>query len=749
MSKFSLEAIIKAQDRFSRPIAKMQTNVARFTRSAQSGLKNVDAMAGKLASGIKAVGLAAVAAGTIGALGMANVVMTGMEFEQSLINASAKFPGEVKKGTDAFKKLEETAKRIGSETEFTSKAAAEGLNFLAMAGFNAEQSVAALPGVVDLATAAQIELGEASDMATDSLGAFGLMTQDAIQLGKNLARVNDVIAKTTTTANTDVVQMFEAIKDAGPVATSAGASIETFSALVGELANAGIKGSVAGTTLKNVFLRLAAPPTEAAKALDKLKVKTQDSAGNMRDVFDILEDIKKKTEGMGTATKSGVLNEIFGMRAIAGANVLLAAGSDKLRTYRGTLEAATDASKKMAATMRDSSLNDLKSFESAVEGVKIAIFDVVKGPLREILQSLTMWTRENKDVIASGFLEYLTKIRENLPEIVLWSKRIGIGLAVFFSVAAAVKVATVALAAWSLAVKASALVTKLLTSRTVAWTVAIVASTAASGASTAATWLRVAATKALRAVLLLSQLATTQITAATVTNTASSVANTAATWARNAALGAHNAVTKVASAVATAYTAVTSRLTIKTIAGTVALVARKVAQIAVNVATGAGSAAMGLYAIATGRATAATAAGTPVMMAGAGAMKALAVSAGAATAALGAVLLAWDQASKLEAETDGLGITGLIGEMWDRGTLDPFAAYDARMNEKAIADAKKRERPSPQVVSPQERATTQLIESRSTEKAEITVKAAPGTEAEVTKAPRGKTKLRVQPSGAL
>src|SRR5690606_8330190 len=384
--KYSLEAIIKAQDRLSRPIGKMQSRLARFGAAAKVSLRSAHAMADKLGAGLKKVGLAAVAAGAVAGAGMANIIRTGAEFEQTLINAAAKFPGEVKKGTKAFQLLEETAKRIGSETEFTSAAAAEGLNFLAMAGFNAEQSVAALPGVVDLATAAQIELGQASDVATDSLGAFNLMTKDAAQLGKNLARVNDDIAKTTTTANTDVEQLFEAMKNGGPIATAAGASLETFAAMSGELANAGIKGSAAGNTLKNMFARLAAPPSEAAKALKKLGIETKDSGGNLRDITAIIGELNEKTQGMGTGIKAGILTDIFGLRAVAGATVLLNSGQQKLEDYRKTLEGAAGASQKMAGTMRDSTLNDFKSFESAVEGVKIAIFDVVKGPLREVVQ---------------------------------------------------------------------------------------------------------------------------------------------------------------------------------------------------------------------------------------------------------------------------------------------------------------------------------------------------------------------------
>jgi len=280
--------------------------VRQFRRARQS----VDAFGKKLravtlgmALGLSTVGFAA-----------ADVVKTGMEFQSTLVAASAKFPEGIKKGSDAFFKLEAAARKTGATTEFTAAQSAAGLDKLAMAGFNAEQAIVALPGVVDLATASQTDLATASDIATDTLGAFGLASKDATQLGKNLARVNDVMAKTTTTANTDMVMMFETIKQAGPVARAAGADIETFAALTGTMANAGIKASVAGTSLKNAFVNLSAPSKKAGTALDILKVKTKDSQGNMRDIIDVIEDIGKATAEMGTAERLQKLDAIFGKR---------------------------------------------------------------------------------------------------------------------------------------------------------------------------------------------------------------------------------------------------------------------------------------------------------------------------------------------------------------------------------------------------------------------------------------------------
>lgn len=456
--RFSVEAVFRAVDRVTAPVSRMQNRVGRLTRSMGRGFDKLNRSVGKFASGVKRGAVAVTAALAISGAAMASVIGTGAEFEQTLVNAAAKFPGEIRRGTEAFEQLESAAKKTGSTTEFTASQAASALNFLAMAGFNAESSVAALPGVVDLATAAQVDLATATDVASDSLGAFGLMTKDAGKLGINLARVNDVIAKTTTSANTTVEALFETIKDGAPVATTAGASIETFAALAGELANSGIKGSKAGTTLKNMFLSLSAPGTGAAKILKRLGVSTKDANGDMRDIVDILDNLGGSLEGLGTADRSGVLEGIFGKIPIAGVNILLSSGSERLREYRKELEGASGASSKMASVMRDTVQGRLNSLESAVEGVKISIFSMSSGPLADAIEKTTEWVRANEALIATNVGGFMANLINNFSSIVKWIKRIGIGLAVFFALATILKTLALILTVVNLVMAANPIV---------------------------------------------------------------------------------------------------------------------------------------------------------------------------------------------------------------------------------------------------------------------------------------------------
>jgi len=393
-SRFSISAIFEGIDKISQPVNRMANRVKKFTQKADRQIKKLGRSFEKL-GGVAKAATKAVAVTGITAVTFALVTagQQAVAFEQTMVNAAAKFGPEIQKGTEQFKLLEEAAKKTGRETEFTAVQSAGALNFLAMAGFNAVQSIAALPGVVDLATVAQIDLATATDIATDTLGAMGLATKDPIQLAKNLTRVNDVLAKTTTTSNTSLEQLFETVASGAADFTTAGQSMETFAALAGTMANAGKKGEAGGTVLRNVMVRLAAPTDAAGKLLKRLGVRTQDQAGNFRDVVDILADFEKGLKGMGTAQKTATISTIFGLRAQGGINILLKAGAKNIKAYRKQLEAATGASKQMAATMRDTMQGRINSLISAFEGLQLVVFGLNDGAMSQFVEKITEATR--------------------------------------------------------------------------------------------------------------------------------------------------------------------------------------------------------------------------------------------------------------------------------------------------------------------------------------------------------------------
>lgn len=373
-------------------MAKAYSVKTRFTANDQvSGVlqrmgKSGQKALGGLASSAKIAGTALAASAAVG-VGLA--ARSFVAFDDSVTAAAAKFGGAFLPGTEGFKELGKAAREIGATTEFSAADAAKGLDYLAMAGFSATESMSLLPDVVNLATVAGTDLATATDIASDAMGAFGLNAGTAEEKAANLARLNDVMAKTTVTANTDLVGLFEAVKKGAPAFTAAGQRMETFNALVGVMANSGVKGEESGTMLRNVMLRLADPTNEAAGVLDQLGVKVQDSQGNFRDVVDILADFEGGLVGMGDAQRTAALSTVFGARAVTGVNLLLQEGSEKLRSYRSDLENASGAAEDMADVIRSSLGNQLKGVASAATEVGFQFIELFQGDISSGLTALT------------------------------------------------------------------------------------------------------------------------------------------------------------------------------------------------------------------------------------------------------------------------------------------------------------------------------------------------------------------------
>lgn len=472
-TKFAVETIFKAVDRVSGPLTRMTSSVNRFADRAERSLgkvnRTLNSTSSAITGGIKATTAAAAASGAA----LAKVTQTGADFEQQITNAAAKFPGEIRRGTEAFAQLETAARQVGAATEFSASQAAGAIDFLAMAGFDAEQSIGALPKIVDLATAANLDLATAADIASDALGQFNMTSADSEQQTKNLARIMDVMVRTATTANVTVDGLFETYKQAAPVATAAGQSIETLNALTGTLADSGIKASQSGTALRAVFGRLQAPTGQAAAVIERLGIQTRDSSGNMLDVIDILGQMGTALDGFGTSQRAEILKTVFGEEPIAAVNVLLATGAKELNRYRGQLEQAAGASGNLAAVMRDTTRADINGMTSALEGLTITLFNFNREGIREGLGGLTDWIRTVDQTLQSNDALGKSVGQDVFNAVINLGKAIG----VLIGLVVALKVASIAT------------------------TTAIVLFKTASMAATAATWAWSTATAAMPAIL--------------------------------------------------------------------------------------------------------------------------------------------------------------------------------------------------------------------------------------------------------
>jgi TP901 family phage tail tape measure protein len=287
--------------------------------------------------------------------------------------------------------MRQAVRKVGAETEFTATQAAEGLEEYAKAGIKAEAAMGLLAGTAVLATNAEVEFAQAASISLDALDAFNMRSKDSAETAANLARVNDALTTVVTSAKLDFEDFAETLKYAGPVAASTGAEVEDLATLTGLVAKAGIRGTLAGTTLKNTYLGLAAPVGKGAKMLKKLGVQISNNDGTMRDALDILIDFQSATEGMGEAQRLAATNAVFGRRAIAGVSKILSLGKDDLIDYRIQMLENAGAAERMAKEMRGSIQNRLMKIKSAATEMGIKFFDAFGPHIQEAIKGITRW----------------------------------------------------------------------------------------------------------------------------------------------------------------------------------------------------------------------------------------------------------------------------------------------------------------------------------------------------------------------
>ena len=418
MGRYSVHAIFKGVDRVTAPVRRMERSLARFTRSARRGLGRVRNAALTMGRFLKrAFQVGAVAAFALGAA-IYNIVSTGAEFGRAIGAAAAKFPEQIQRGTAAFRALEDAARETGRTTEFTSTQAAKGLEFFAKAGYTADFSMRALKPTVDFATATLLDFDRAADIASDTLGAFNLNADDAATKAANYQRVLDVITKTTASANLDAEQFFEAVKKGGPALTAAGGNLELFAAMVGTLADAGIKGSEAGVAVKNIAAGLAGVGNQASTVLRQLGISTKTEDGALRDQVEVLAEYGAALDKLPSGDRLGLLRATFGRLSLASAEVLLQ-NIRRINQLRDSAKAAEGTTMSMAAFIRDDVQGSLDAFRSAVDNVKLSIFSLNEGGIKRTIDNTTDWIRANEDLIASKVGDWLEWLIERLP---VWAR---------------------------------------------------------------------------------------------------------------------------------------------------------------------------------------------------------------------------------------------------------------------------------------------------------------------------------------
>ncbi|EPP0366949.1 phage tail tape measure protein [Escherichia coli] len=372
----TIQQAIRRTEQYNNQLERERQALARVTQ-ARERYSRAQETAGKLKTG----GALAIGVAAAGGYAAGRFLQPAIGFgkEMSRVQALTR----IDKNSPQFKALREQALKLGSETQFTASDAASGQSFLAMAGFTPQAIQAALPGVLNMALAGGVELGETADIGSNILTQFNL-TADQMD------RVGDTLTAAFTRTNTDLRALGETMKYTGPVAAKLGISLEEAAAMAGMLANNGLRGSDAGTAMRASLSRLASPPKAAADALKELGVSVADARGKMRPMEDVLLDLYKATQKYGQVDQVSFFKDIAGEEAFVGLQTLVAAaGSGELQKLTRELQGARGEADRVAKVMADNLDGDLKNLDSAWEGLHIRISDLVDGPLRSVTQWLT------------------------------------------------------------------------------------------------------------------------------------------------------------------------------------------------------------------------------------------------------------------------------------------------------------------------------------------------------------------------
>ncbi|EBD0706015.1 phage tail tape measure protein, partial [Salmonella enterica] len=372
----TIQSAIRRTEQYTHTLDAERQMLARVTK-ARAQYDRMQQVAGRLRGG----GAVALGAATAAGYGAGQFLAPAVSFDREVSRVGALT--RLDKSDPQFAALREQAKKLGAETQFTSRDAASGQAFLAMAGFTPQAIQAALPGVLNMALAGGMDLGESADIGSNILSQFHLDPGE-------MDRVSDVLTAAFTRTNTDLVNIGEAMKYAGTGMAGLGVSVEQTTAMIGVMANVGLRGSIAGTGLQATFSRLAAPTGKAVSALKELGVSVADATGKMRPAEVVLADIYKSVKKYGDVDQLSFFKDIAGEEAAKSFQALVqSAGSGELQKLLAELKSSRGETAAVAKKMADNLDGDLKNLDSAWEGFRIQIEELVDGALRGLVQGIS------------------------------------------------------------------------------------------------------------------------------------------------------------------------------------------------------------------------------------------------------------------------------------------------------------------------------------------------------------------------
>lgn len=371
-------------------MAYMDLDMSSFNSAIDMAGEQLSGFAsGGVAGALGSIGAAAETAGRALTLGVTAPLMTaagaaiqtGMQFDASMSNVYG-LMSSLNLSQAQMDALRDTAREMGATTKFSASEAADAMGYMALAGWDDAQVIAGIPGVLNLAAAANMDLAKASDIVTDTMTPFGMAAERA-------GEAADVFAYAQANSNTTVEGLGEAMKYAAPTADAFGMTLQDTAAAMGVLANAGIKGSQGGTTLNAMLRDMKNNAKNGAIAIGKTKVALTNADGSYRSYAAIIRDIDKATSSMTASQRDAALGAIFGDESLKGILATLKQGPDALDAMTEGMYACGGAAEDMAATMGDNLKGDLAILESGAQDMAIALSDWLMPAARGVVQGVT------------------------------------------------------------------------------------------------------------------------------------------------------------------------------------------------------------------------------------------------------------------------------------------------------------------------------------------------------------------------
>nr|WP_275299006.1 phage tail tape measure protein [Clostridium sp. YIM B02500] len=386
--------VVKAKDEASKVITGIENKINGWIKT---GAKKVIS-----------IGTAGVIAA--GGIGLGTSIKTYSEYEKGLSNVKA-----VTNATDSqMKQLDAAAKKFGSTTAWSARHVTEAEELLGQAGFSVNETISALPGLLNLASAGDLDLASATDIASGTLKAFNISASES-------GHVADVLALSASATNSDVSDLGDSLKYVAPVSQALGISLEDTAAAVGLLSNSNIKGSQSGTVLRQTMARLASPTTEASKLMQKYGINAFDSAGNMKPLSGVVDNLNSSLGKLTSQKRADVISTIFGTESMSGVLALMNQGGKSVSELSQQLKDANGAAQKMSDTKLDNLQGQWIKLKAAVEHMQITLGEKLAPYAKQFVTWLTGKMPALTDKIVE-MVDYVSKHTEeikSLAEIVI------------------------------------------------------------------------------------------------------------------------------------------------------------------------------------------------------------------------------------------------------------------------------------------------------------------------------------------